>query len=545
MVAASGIVNTGQAWVHGIAKGVVVVVPHARGEGQVRHRSIFVLSVKRRAPGVGIDVQVIGTGRYVKVLHHLAEVITILGADGDGVLPARLPVQLQLAADGFRNTLIPVDDDLLRLAGFRHVVGVLPPILVPVVVQTRLQLHTFRERMFVPTFQQPAPVVRAARHSEHRPVRRTRRVFIPPDVGGVDGQPPLPNACVDAAGGFAIAIMYHAVACLRAVVFREVDMRIAVTREAASGDEHFHPIGHSGSIGQTTPVGVVRTRLTGRLDAADLLRPFRQDIDHSENRVVPIERGPRSADDLDPVDQVHVEDEIVHDGRRVVQRVVHPMSVQEQQDSSAEIPRSTESANADEAVRPGIGHVETGRAPQKVAERAPAVGPDVLSGEHRHRRRRLRCLLFALRCRSDGYGHQLFETHFGIVHLIGFLGPRRQDRQKRRDDGQTEPATPNRRRAFTRGLHRLIQPYVVQSLHHPLSPKSEAFGGLDAERPPVLFDRMSWRAPSSPDSDIQGYSIGLILAHRHQILDSLETMFANRSSFNYPQQQPANMRRVR
>src|SRR5207244_747745 len=93
-------------------------------------------------------------------------------------------------------------------------------------------------------------------------------------------------------------------------------------------------------------------------------------VDDREERVVAVQRRTGSADDLDAVDQIHVENEIGRVECAVVRRLIQPVTVHQNEDAAAEVTRPVEPADADVSVVAVVGDVETPDAAQNIRQRA-------------------------------------------------------------------------------------------------------------------------------------------------------------------------------
>jgi hypothetical protein len=81
------------------------------------------------------------------------------------------------------------------------------------------------------------------------------------------------------------------------------------------------------------------------------------------------------------VHDVEVDDAVGADVGHVVDRIVHPVSVHQQQHAGVEILRACEAAGADVFVAAVVMDVEAAQAAQHLAEGAPAVLADVVLGD--------------------------------------------------------------------------------------------------------------------------------------------------------------------
>src|SRR5690606_18580897 len=165
--------------------------------------------------------------------------------------------------------------------------------------------------------------------------------------------------------------------------------------------EHLDAVGEAIAIGDPAAIGLPAADLRGGLDSANVASTLRDDVDDAEERIRPVERGARSPDHLDPVDEVDVDERLRPDARLVVDAVVEAMAVHEEEDAGVEVARPIEAADAQIVVVAIVGHEEAGHALEDLGERPMSVAADLLRGHDRDERGRLGGLLLELRDAVD------------------------------------------------------------------------------------------------------------------------------------------------
>ena len=148
----------------------------------------------------------------------------------------------------------------------------------------------------------------------------------------------------------------------------------------------------------------------GQLGAVHVAAAPRDHVDHAKHGVLAIHRTARAGDELDALDQVDVDRQIPAAGPGVGLRGVDPIAVDGDQRPGVVVARQAEAAHADIAVLAVVAGVHTRQAGQRLGQRAPAKGADLLPGDHAHRRRHLALLLLVFGRADDGHFHQLIQA---------------------------------------------------------------------------------------------------------------------------------------
>jgi hypothetical protein len=122
-------------------------------------------------------------------------------------------------------------------------------------------------------------------------------------------------------------------------------------------------------------------------DAVDLLRCSSDDVDHAKQRIAAVDRRAGSAYDLDPFDQIDIDQLLATDVGRVVNGVVGPLAVDQQQHARVVVLRSGEAARPDIVVGTVAMDVKAWHAADRFGHGAPPVLLDVFAADDGYRRR--------------------------------------------------------------------------------------------------------------------------------------------------------------
>ena len=135
------------------------------------------------------------------------------------------------------------------------------------------------------------------------------------------------------------------------------------------------------------------TDLERGLCAAERLGGLGDHVDHAEEGVAAVDGRAGPGHELDAVDQIHVEQEIGTQRRRVVDAVVRAVAVDQQQHSRVVIARSSESGHAYVRIDAVVANVQSADAAQDVGQGSVSVRLDVGRGDDGHGGRRFAALL--------------------------------------------------------------------------------------------------------------------------------------------------------
>jgi hypothetical protein len=207
------------------------------------------------------------------------------------------------------------------------------------------------------------------------------------------------------------------------------------------GQQHFQSVVQRAAEGRPAPVSFGAGDRAGDFQAANIPPPFGGDADHAEKGVVAVERrGGAGRQELDPFDQIHVHDEIGVHRRHIVNVVVDPIAIYQEQQMIVVIAGTAKPAHAHAAVAAIVAQVNAGEAPQDVGQGSVALGFDVLGRDHRHRRGCFAGLLPELGSRIHLHLHQFFEAEVREIHRSALGESRATDRQS-----QDQPQRPEQR----------------------------------------------------------------------------------------------------
>ena len=157
------------------------------------------------------------------------------------------------------------------------------------------------------------------------------------------------------------------------------------------------------------------------------------DVDHGEEGAVAVDRGCRAADDLDALEGRRIHPELGADLGLAEDVVVDAVAVDEQQDAAVVVAGLAEATDAQQAEVAVVADVHAADAAEDVGQRPVAEAGDLVSGDERHRRRRLGHRLQALGGAVDLSGvesHELLEAEVGQRRL---RGGRARQREEQRD----------------------------------------------------------------------------------------------------------------
>ena len=131
------------------------------------------------------------------------------------------------------------------------------------------------------------------------------------------------------------------------------------------------------------------------------LAPFARDhVDHPQKSVVAIEHRSWSANDLNPVDQIRIQNKFRPDESTIRKIIVDAVAIDQDQNAAVEIP-AIKASDADEGIISIVGHVQSPRTLEDVSQSAVAVLFHLICGDNRDGRRRFGGGLFASRCPCD------------------------------------------------------------------------------------------------------------------------------------------------
>src|SRR6185369_2142116 len=181
-----------------------------------------------------------------------------------------------------------------------------------------------------------------------------------------------------------------------------------------AGEQQLQAVGEFAAIGEPAAVACLVPRRPGRLDASLVLAGAGDDVDGPEKGAGAVEGGTWPADHLDPLNQVDIEGEVGPYRRLVVDVVVEPVAVDEQQHAAVVVAGAAEPPDSQVLI---VAVVDYGKAPdtaEDVGEGAVTVLFDVVGGDDADRRRGVRHLLVVPAGAVHGGHfdvHELFDTH--------------------------------------------------------------------------------------------------------------------------------------
>ena len=159
-----------------------------------------------------------------------------------------------------------------------------------------------------------------------------------------------------------------------------------IARERRAGYQILQPIGQLVSERQPSAVGVKAAAIRRRLHPIYRCPIARHHVDHRQERIAPVNRRPRAADEFHSLDQTDIEKPLRADACGIIDRIVHSMPVDEQQRARTVIVHTSEPARARVAVGAVIHHIEAPHRAHDVAERPVAEARDFIPCHNGHRR---------------------------------------------------------------------------------------------------------------------------------------------------------------
>ena len=144
----------------------------------------------------------------------------------------------------------------------------------------------------------------------------------------------------------------------------------------------------------------------------------RDDVDHAEERVVAVKRGAGTADDLHPLDHVHINQPLRAAEGRIVDRFVGAMTVHRDQDSSTVIPGPAHPAHPDVGVNAVGSDIEAADVAQDIVQRPVAALFDLVGSNNGNGGWSLRDFLLMLGSAINHrhlHLHQVLQLHAGEV----------------------------------------------------------------------------------------------------------------------------------
>jgi len=143
----------------------------------------------------------------------------------------------------------------------------------------------------------------------------------------------------------------------------------------------------------------------------------RDDVEHAEKGIRAINGRTRAGHEFHALDQVDVDGEIRAHRRLVVQVVVEPHAIDQQQHPGVVVPGRGKAAHAQVVVGPVVGHIQSAHAGQNLGQVAVVEGADVLGGHDADRGRGLECALEVAARGAHLHLHQLLQRQLGDIGL--------------------------------------------------------------------------------------------------------------------------------
>ncbi len=210
-------------------------------------------------------------------------------------------------------------------------------------------------------------------------------------------------------------------------------IRLAPRPPLGGGNDVVHAPGRPVADRHARLGGGLRTQRNRGLPAAEIATGLGNDVHRPIKRVASIDRGTRPRDDLDPVNQIHIENEIRADVSGLIDRIVQTMPVDQDKRAGVVVVRPGKTTRAHILVKTVAAHMQARSGPQGVGKRGPAVVLDVRRREHGHRGggAPYKLLVFGNPGHGlDRYLHQLLQGHLLKRSLFLLVRrPKRGDQQ--------------------------------------------------------------------------------------------------------------------
>lgn len=176
--------------------------------------------------------------------------------------------------------------------------------------------------------------------------------------------------------------------------------------------------------------------------AAGLLRRgLGDDVDHAEHGAAAIEGRARPAHDLDTLHRFEVECHLVVDARGIVEVLVQPLAVEEDEHPRVVVGGPREATDADVAIVAIRARVEAADVVERLGQGAIAEGANLFGGDHGDRRGGFAGFLAVPGRGLDLDREQLFESEASLL-----LGGERQS--ERGDETSAEENLANHGHVF-------------------------------------------------------------------------------------------------
>ena len=277
-------------------------------------------------------------------------------------------------------------------------------------------------------------------------IDRGKDLLFPFHVAGLGGE---------AAPGYAAkgALVVHVVAVVGLVrgegrvgvapSLRQVEVLLAAGPPLGGGDGVFDAVFGAVADGNASFAGGLVADGEAGLGAHQVAAGFWNHVYSAVEGAAAVNGGPGAADKLDAIHHFEIEDEIGADGAGLIDRVVHPVPVEEDERAGIVVVGAGEAAIADVVVETIVADVESRRGSKRVGQRAPAVIANVVGGENGDPGRCLTNGLLILRHSGDGFDrqlHKLLERELGE----GVGGVRRRRELGVSADGEGQEQKPIR-----------------------------------------------------------------------------------------------------
>src|SRR5512146_152317 len=150
----------------------------------------------------------------------------------------------------------------------------------------------------------------------------------------------------------------------RSVEFREKQV-LGGAGVVSAGEQQFERLKLL-AVGDPSLVAIEAARLGGQFRPLHLCSSFRDHVDYGEKGVGTVKGRNGTADDLYPVNEINIEDELCSQVGPIVHVVIQAVPIHEQQNAGVVISRPIETAYTHVAVVAVVSNVEAAHAAQYV-----------------------------------------------------------------------------------------------------------------------------------------------------------------------------------
>src|SRR5262249_7271345 len=143
-------------------------------------------------------------------------------------------------------------------------------------------------------------------------------------------------------------------------------------------------------------VGFIAADLGGKFSTLQIATAFGDDINRAEKGVGAIEGGARTSNDFYSIDQINIERRFRADGSLIINVIIQPVTINQQQDARVVVPWPIETAHTNIIIVAVRGDIDAVDALKDVRQGAISIFLDFISSDDGNGRRSLSDLLSIL-----------------------------------------------------------------------------------------------------------------------------------------------------